>query len=365
MQTLALFTDAYRELNARKLFWLALVISGLVVVSFALVGITETGLRLVVWDIPAPFNTTLMSEETFYKLMFLNLGVGFWLTWLAAILALVTTASIIPDFIAGGSIDLVLSRPIGRVRLFLTKYATGLLFVALQVTVFSAAAFFVLGLRGGAWEPAVFLAIPLVVLFFSYLYCVCALLGLITRSTIAALLLTLLFWFLIFSVHATESSLLGFKLASEQQVERYADAAQRRADALERLRESDPDEETIERWEQRLAEQREQLADSERTLGQLTTAHRITMGVKTALPKTAETVGMLERWLIEMVELPEAEMGPEAHTPFGHDVDMTQLERDVAETVRARSWRWIIGTSLAFEAFVLAIGAWIFARRDF
>src|SRR6185437_5144958 len=96
--------------------------------------------------------------------------------------------------IGGGSIDLYLAKPIGRARLFLTKYLAGLLFVTLQVVVISVGSFFVLGLRGHDWEPGLFWAIPIVVCFFSYLFAVCVLLGVKTRSTIAALLLTILCW---------------------------------------------------------------------------------------------------------------------------------------------------------------------------
>ena len=40
-QTGAIFYDAYRELNARKMFWISLGISLLVVACFALIGINE------------------------------------------------------------------------------------------------------------------------------------------------------------------------------------------------------------------------------------------------------------------------------------------------------------------------------------
>ena len=71
----------------------------------------------------------------------------------------------------------------------------GLLFVTAQVTIFALCSFLVLGFRGKLWAPSVFIAIPVVVLVFSYLFSICVLIGVITRSTIAALLLTLLVWF--------------------------------------------------------------------------------------------------------------------------------------------------------------------------
>src|SRR5262245_32088070 len=119
MQTIAIFRDAYRELNSKKLFWLVLLLSGIVVASFAAVGVNDRWLVVLFWTLDSSiFNSRLFPPAVFYKLLFANLGIGFWLAWLATILALVSTAGIFPDFISSGSIELVLSRPLGRLRLF-------------------------------------------------------------------------------------------------------------------------------------------------------------------------------------------------------------------------------------------------------
>lgn len=362
-QTAAIFLDAYRELHARRLFWITMVLSVLVVAVFALVGINEQGLRLIVWDVPFPLTSEIMSHETFYKLMFVNFGIEFWLTWLAAILALISTASIIPDFVSGGAIDMVLAKPIGRLRLFLTKYLTGLMFVGLQVTVFSAAAFVVIGVRGEAWEPGLFLAVPLVVLFFSYLYCVCVLVGLITRSTIAALLLTLLFWLLIFGVHTAESTLLLFKTDMQRQanVERMSIDHDRDILAAMIVSNESPAE-RISQYEQRIDEREAALAQRQRNANRVAVAHQITMGVKTVLPKTAETIALLERWLIDAAGIDEETLAnqEQQNQPFSDE-----SLREVADELRERSVWWIVGTSVLFQIGVLGLAGWIFVRRDF
>ena len=103
-QTLAIFLDAYRELNSKRLFWITLGLSGLVVLAFAIVGIDDRGLLLLSWHFPSPINSSIIPADTFYKWLFLGLGIKFWLTWLATILALVSTAGIIPDLVSSGSI---------------------------------------------------------------------------------------------------------------------------------------------------------------------------------------------------------------------------------------------------------------------
>ncbi len=181
-QTLALIWDAYRDLNSRRMFWIVLILSTLVAGSFAAIGLTSTGFKIFYWELHSPIlNSKEMAPGDFYKSIFLNYGIGFWLTWLATVLALISTASLFPDFLAGGAVDLYLSKPISRLRLFLTKYLCGLLFVALQIGCFCAASFAVIGLRGRAWEPGIFLAVPIVLLFFSYLFCFCVLIGVWTH----------------------------------------------------------------------------------------------------------------------------------------------------------------------------------------
>lgn len=409
-QTMAMLVDAYRELNAKKMFWITLVLSALVVIAIACVGINDKGITVLWWTFPVDvFNATIVSPAFFYKLIFINFGFKVWLTWAATILALVSTASLIPDFVAGGSIDLVLSKPVGRLRLFLTKYATGLLFVALQVSVFAAASFLVIGIRGGAWEPRIFLAIPLVVLFFSFLYCVCALIGLRTRSTIAALLLTLLFWLLVFIVHASEQSVLLFKLNAEDRVASIETKAGPLADSVAKQRASIqklsdvPADETpearLERESQLVTAQaslsglelRQQTStsslkeyqSSERFLGRL---YAGIFALKTVLPKTSETMGILENSLTsldEVAKLRKAEeerreerraqrRGSDTRPPNrtgDSERDSGEFSSAVAERqqeiIRSRSIWWILGTSLAFEAVVLAVACTIFARRDF
>ena len=379
-QTLAIFLDAYRELNAKKLFWFVLFLSGVVVAAFAAVGVNERGVTVFRWEFEFPINTSVVTPEQFYKMLFTGLGVSFWLTWIATVLALVSTAGIFPDFISGGSIDLFLCKPISRLRLFLTKYAAGLLFVTLQVAVFSAAAFLVIGLRAGAWIPGLFIAVPVVVAFFSYLYCVCVLVGVLTRSTIAALLLTILFWLLVFGVHATELLLLRTSITRQQEIERLdrgvarveremadlqaaTQPTSRTASGPARIPEADAARRQF--LQSRLdaaRQQREGVSNPWRT------PHRVFLGIKTVLPKTAETVELLNRWLVQLADLPEPD--PEADEESGPDVfgrssRHAAADEAVARVVRQRSVGWVLGTSLAFEAVVLALAAWVFCRRDY
>ena len=238
-QTFALLLDSYRELSARRLFWISMMLSGIVVLAFGIIGINENGLTAFGFEIGLPlFSTKLMAVGTFYKLLFFSLGITIWLTWAATILALISTASIVPDMVASGAIETTLSKPISRVRFFLTKYCCATLFVALQVGVFSVCSLLVIGFRGGVWEPRLLLAVPIVVLVFTYLYCICALLGIITKSAVAALLLTILVWLGIFMISTAETALLSqrlsYDIAVQQHDEQITRNEKRLAEVLQR-----------------------------------------------------------------------------------------------------------------------------------
>jgi hypothetical protein len=234
MQLTAMLVDTYRELSSRRLFWLSLALSALVVLSFALVGINEEGVQILAWTLDIPFlNTRTIEAGEFYKLTFYGLGVRFWLGWLACLLALVSSAGLFPEMVAGGTVETLLARPVSRWRLYLFKFLGGLLFTALQVTVFCVASFLVIGIRGNAWEPGIFVAVPMVTVMYSYLFSVCALLGAWTRSGIAALLLTVLFWGFLFMLNVSEQMVNSFRLA---RLEEFA-AIDR---TMEKRRQKDP-----------------------------------------------------------------------------------------------------------------------------
>jgi ABC-type transport system involved in multi-copper enzyme maturation permease subunit len=379
-QTYALLVDAIRRLRAAKLFWVALGLSLLVAAIFGVVGIDENGLNLLFYgDLPLDnFNTSLISAEAFYKILFLTFGVAVWLAWAANILALISTADLVPSLVADGSADLYLSRPLGRVRLFLTRYATGLLFVAAQAFCFALASIIVIRLRGGVWLPGLFWTVPMVTIFFSLLYSISSLVGLITGSSIASILLTLLVWFLCWAINVTDQALLQQReqaavmvemreesLAfNREQAEKFSTAGQVMQDAIE------ADREPLERA----------VADAEGSYRTWARAHRIVMWVKAPLPKTGETLQVLNNKLVSAADLEvfgsdfeESRQRAERRAERrGTDVDeelvrveafrLGQLRAE--EAYKSRSLWWSLGTSLLFEAVLVSLAAFLFARRD-
>jgi hypothetical protein len=392
-QTFALLVDAYRELNARKMFWISLIISAAVIAVFALLGLGDNGLTLLGMDLrqvkPAPF---------WYKWLFSGLIVGVWAEKAAMVLALISTASIFPELMAGGAIDLYLSKPIGRLRLFVTKYLGGLLFVVLQVTVFTVGCYVVFGLRAGQWRTSLFLLIPLATLLFTYLFAVCVLVGVITRSTMAAILVTCLFWVLCIIGNMGERFLYQFRTAGAAQVRAYERQAQQADADLLDMKRNPSILNAFGIREQRTRDRRDNARRQAEDVRN-SNAHQIVYGIVTLIPKTGETVDLLDRKLFDDADLAavrdqfkDRAAGRRPPTPVAsptrtaatqpdeaqevsaeEDRREAEMQRQVAteaqeETERAarsRSIPWIVGTSVGFEAVVLGIAAWIFCRRDY
>jgi len=385
-QTWAMMVDAYRELAAGRLFWITLALSGLIVAIFACLGIDKQGITFLWFHLSfIPITSETLAPDLFYKQMFLSFGVPLWLGWVASILALVSTAGIIPNFIANGSIDLSLAKPIGRVRLFLTRYLSGLVFVALQVGAFSFACFMLIGIRGGDWQPRVLLAIPVVVLFFSYLFCVCAFLGLVTRSAIAALLLTALFWIMIIILNRGDETLGALKVQSELVAERrqtrVENAELMAQNRLKVMAETGEELPPREEWAPDITTEeeaanpllpalRKSRDKSLSTTKSLKAWHNGIRMAKFPLPKTIETLQILDRILLSKADydaLMSTGEDKEIPTAFSEDekIDQREYQRRVVAEQRERSIASVLGTSIGFEVVMLGICCLIFARRDF
>jgi len=372
-QTLAIFADAYRELNHKKLFWITLGLSGALMAIFALFGVSDDYVTFLWYHWTNVFGLTPAGA---YRVIFSLAAIGFWLTWGATFLALVSTSGIFPDFLTAGSIDLYLCKPIGRLRLFLTKYFAGLLFVALQVTAFSVVSFLVMGFRGGIWAPSIFLAIPIVTVYFSYLFSIQVFVGVWTRSTIASFLVTALCFLLFFGVHWIESRLLMLETTLHSQttfLDGRLKSVEGRIAALD-TRPAGSTEPASTRLETALRQREELRARRESVdtfLANIDFWHNILWGVKTVFPKTSETVNLLDLYLVQDDEVPAVvprrgrfQTPPDPEDPANVE-DRTAEARAAAVAVRHRSLGWVLGTSLLFEGVVVALAAWIFCRRDY
>jgi ABC-type transport system involved in multi-copper enzyme maturation permease subunit len=117
------------------------------------------------------------------------------------LLALVWTAAFLPEFLQPAAASVLLTKPVPRWWLLTGKYLGVVLFVAFQATVFFVGTWLALGLRTGFLPAGYLWAIPLLVLHFSLVYGFSVLLATWTRSTVACVIGSILFWLVCFGTN--------------------------------------------------------------------------------------------------------------------------------------------------------------------
>lgn len=415
MQTTALLIDSFRMMVARKLFWITLGINVLVVFVYGSIGTNEKGLTMLFGLFDVGFAMFANDSPVYDSLMqgiFSGMLVPLWLAWIATILALVSTTSVFPDFQQEGAIDIVLSKPISRWKIFFVKYLGSLLFVFMQVAIFCVGVFLVVGLRLGDWNWTILAGVPIVLIFYSYLYSFNTLIGVVTRSAIAALLFTMLFWFVLFLIQSTEGTLNVLRTQQEMEVQRHERRLEATERALERTEQPQSMGEAVttmfnhpDTLRTRIVSINEQLDEDRATLRTMTRWHDLMRTSLAVLPKNQETIGQLDRWIradtaytlaeifggqvpqdervsaqppaadsdeqaealgiaLDELESGESELSREERFERQQERQREAAER-VQEELDQRSPWFIIGTSLGFEAVLLLIAGWVFARRDY
>jgi ABC-type transport system involved in multi-copper enzyme maturation permease subunit len=109
----------------------------------------------------------------------------------ALMLSVVITAFFIPNLLRKGSVDLIISKPIGRTQLLVYKYVGGLTFIFLLSSVSIGGVWLALAVRSGLWDPSFLLVIPVLTFTFAILYSVSTVVAVFTRSAIASILVSL------------------------------------------------------------------------------------------------------------------------------------------------------------------------------
>jgi len=117
-------------------------------------------------------------------------GIEFWLASMAQFIYTISMlgfiavcAGYIPNMIASGSIDLVLSKPINRWQVFFGKYVGGLVLFSLALIIVYIAIFVGVGLRLGFWHWQFFGGLPMTLFSLALLFAIVGFVGLWTRST--------------------------------------------------------------------------------------------------------------------------------------------------------------------------------------
>jgi ABC-type transport system involved in multi-copper enzyme maturation permease subunit len=116
---------------------------------------------------------------------------------IALLLSTIITAFFIPNMLRKGTVDLLLVKPIHRSTLLIQKYIGGLLMIFLNTAFVVLGIWAVLGLRTGLWGTGFLVSILVITYQFALYYAVSTLFGVLTRSSIVAILMACLAWFVL------------------------------------------------------------------------------------------------------------------------------------------------------------------------
>lgn len=117
---------------------------------------------------------------------------------LGLFLSIFSTSSFIPNMLEKGSIDLLLSKPVSRTQVILGKFFGGTMVVFINIAYLIVGLWFLLGIKFGSWNAGFLLSIPVITFAFSTLYSMIILIGVVTRSSVLAMMLSYLI-FIVFS----------------------------------------------------------------------------------------------------------------------------------------------------------------------
>lgn len=232
MQLRGLLRLTFRELWAKKITLGAFIVSTFawLMLSFALnldiVDGSLAGLRLFGNAIETEQEVTFTDEETgevktrtvhpLGEDPLQNLVVGIESAaagatyWLGLFLALFAAAPLMVSLQDRGTIDLALSKPIGRAKLLTGRLLGVGLAVVLLIGYLLGMLWLVMSIKSGIWHPRFLLSIGVIGLMFMVMYGVVTLVSVTTRSTALALIVT---YGLIFA-----SIILGFREQLELQI---------------------------------------------------------------------------------------------------------------------------------------------------
>ncbi|MDG2399456.1 MAG: hypothetical protein P8M04_02685 [Akkermansiaceae bacterium] len=340
---LTLLLESYRGLKSETIFWVTVGLSLLVAVLFLSIGFDENEISFFFGATNIEFDFSgrggRLVQEIGYIMIFTNLIAGGWLTFIAIILALISCASIFPDAMKEGSAGMLMTKAPSRLQVFLAKLTGSLFFVFIQVGLFVVIVFVAFRWRLGVWNFSVFWYVPAVLLVFLNLYSFMVLLGVLTRSVMTSIMLTMLLW----GISAGVDWAITYH-ESAYQLSQYVDAPTGEIVPEEEVEFRMPEMEKVEGDPQILSQ-----------IGTLKIVHSF-------FPKNSPIMESAEKKLVldGMAGMLASDGGDVSQKLE----DEGELDDAMGKLTANDSTFYSIGTSCIFAFVMLSIAGWLFCRKD-
>lgn len=259
-QLRALAADAFHQVLDNGVFRVLTVLCALPVLFTFLVGFREEGV-VVLFGLKSWSYAELLSGFGQHVLppdprgmvieVILQLVLQFLAGSLGMLLALAATSFFVPRMLEKGAAELYFHKPVSRTVLFLSRYFAGLLFVGLTSFLLVAGMYLGLLLVSGHGDAGILMAAATLTYSFAAMYAFTLLCGVVTRSTMASLLLSACFFLFNGCIHkgwiqwqqATEGPSMRMVRHERAEAER-AEGEAGEADEAEEAGDEDDDEES-------------------------------------------------------------------------------------------------------------------------
>ena len=209
----ALLEDSRQQVLDNKVFRLLVILTGIPILLTILVGFHEDRME-VLWGLYTIEYAELIQSfgggQGGPRTESLSAGfiqgiqalvVEFFAGSLGVLFCIAATAFFMPRVLEKGAADTLFSKPVSRLAILLSRYVAGLLFIAGISIVLVFGMFFGFGLRSGYWDPGFLWGALTLVYLFGMMHAFSLCIAVLTRSSTAAILMTIVLFFISGRVH--------------------------------------------------------------------------------------------------------------------------------------------------------------------
>jgi len=219
MRILTLIASTFRELLTKATIYVLAGISTLILLG-VLAGFSSSssaeGTTILLFGNPIGPAMPAEAVAEFVNQMLAGFAKGMFAG--VVLFGIFATAGIIPDVLEKGTVDLYLSKPLGRWELLLGKYLGGVCVVFVNILYFLGGMAIIFGMRLGTWDLQFFLSSVMLTFVFACLYSVVGFLGVVFRNAAIPIIGAFLYLLIVGPVlHQRE---MGLFLISENVVYR-------------------------------------------------------------------------------------------------------------------------------------------------
>jgi ABC-2 type transport system permease protein len=192
MKLAAIIEDTFREALARKTIIAFMAISTFfLLIALVLALFLDTGSVLT----PQTQGGVTLTIEDGARIV--EAGLAGFLHFIALLLAIFATASIIPNTMDKGAIDLLLSKPVSRFEIIHGKFIGSALMVLINVSYYIVGMWLIVSFKTGYWNPQFLLVIPVVTFSFIVMYAMIMVIGIASQSSALAIIVSYFYLYLI------------------------------------------------------------------------------------------------------------------------------------------------------------------------